>query len=252
MERHRGDSYKTGDRQRFQSGKIATVNDSAQRFSFLQRLAIATVPRLAAFLLRALHSTLRYEVVMEEGATAAEPPGIQVWCMWHRCLIACACYFHGKFEPAVLISHSFDGELIAKTIEHLGFRTARGSSTRYGASGLWALAKAVEGGYPAVFTADGPRGPLYKVKPGAVKLAQVTGYPIGTFYALPEKAWLLRSWDRFMIPKPFSRVAVSWGRQVQVPQMEDPEILEAKRLEVEATLERVRLNAERHFEAMRR
>jgi lysophospholipid acyltransferase (LPLAT)-like uncharacterized protein len=85
------------------------------------------------------------------------------------------------------------------------------------------------------------------VKPGAVKLAQLTGYPIGIFYAHPQKAWLLRSWDRFLIPKPFSRVAISWGRNVEVPQTGDALVLEAKRLEVEAALERARENAERHF-----
>ncbi len=98
-----------------------------------------------------------------------------------------------------------------------------------------------------MFTADGPRGPVYKAKPGAVKLAQLTGYSIGIFYAHPEKAWLLRSWDRFLIPKPFSRVAISWGRNVEVPQGDDPVVMEAKRLEVEAALERARLNAEQHF-----
>jgi len=220
------------------------VGDS---FSFSQRLLIAIVPRLVALLLRILHRTLRYEVVVEPGAEPATPPALQVWCFWHRCLIPCACYFHDRFKPAVLISRSFDGELIARTIELLGFLTARGSSTRSGGSGLWALAKAVERGHPAVFTADGPRGPVYKVKPGALKLAQLTGYEIGIFYAHPEKAWILQSWDRFLIPKPFSRVAISWGRNVVVPQSEDPAVIEAKRLEVEAALERVRLNAERHF-----
>jgi lysophospholipid acyltransferase (LPLAT)-like uncharacterized protein len=223
------------------------VNDSTESFSYSQRVMIAIVPRLAAWLLRTLHRTLRYEVVVEPGAAPATPPGQQVWCFWHRCLISCTCYFHERFQAAVLISRSFDGELIARTIERMGYLTARGSSTRSGASGLWALAKAVERGHPAVFPADGPRGPAYKVKPGAVKLAQLTGYSIGVFYAHPEKAWLLKSWDQFMIPKPFSRVAISFGRQVQVPQSEDPALIEAKRLEVEATLERARFNAERHF-----
>jgi lysophospholipid acyltransferase (LPLAT)-like uncharacterized protein len=232
---------------RFPACRIATVNDSAQRFSYSQRVTIAIVPRLVAFLLRVLHRTLRYEVIVEPGAEPATPPALQVWCFWHRCLIPCACYYHAKFKPAVLISRSFDGELIAHTIELLGFLTARGSSTRSGGSGLLALAKAVERGHPAVFTADGPRGPLYKVKPGAVKLAQLTGYPIGIFYAHAERAWLLRSWDRFMIPKPFSRVAISWGRHIDVPQTSDPIVIEAKRLEVETALERVRLNAEQHL-----
>ena len=216
-------------------------------FSYSQRLAITIVPPLVAMLLRALHRTLRYQVVVEPGAEPATPPAQQVWCFWHRCLIPCACYFHDKIRPAVLISRSFDGELIARTIERLGFPTARGSSTRAGGSGLLALAKAVDRGYGAVFTADGPRGPVYRVKPGAVKLAQLTGYPIGIFYAHAESAWLLRSWDRFMIPKPFSRVAISWGRHIDVPQTSDPILMEAKRLEVEAALERVRLNAEQHF-----
>ena len=218
-----------------------------QSFTYSQRLTLAIVPRLVALLLRMLHRTLRYEVVVEPGAAPATPPALQVWCFWHRCLIPCACYFHDRFKPTVLISQSFDGELIARTIERLGFLTARGSSTRSGGSGLLALARAVGRGNPAVFTADGPRGPIYKVKPGAIKLSQLTGYAIGIFYAHPEKAWLLRSWDRFLIPKPFSRVAISWGRHVEVPQTDDPLVLEAKRLEVEEALERARLNAERHF-----
>ena len=216
-------------------------------FSFTQRITIATVPRLVALLLRILHRTLRYEILAEPGAEPAVPPALQVWCFWHRCLIPCACYFHERFHLTVLISRSFDGELIARTIERLGFSTARGSSTRSGGSGLRALATAVECGHGAVFTADGPRGPVYKAKSGAVKLAQLTGYPIGIFYAHPQKAWLLRSWDRFMIPKPFTRVAISWARNIEVPRSEDPQTIEVKRQEVEDALERARLNAERHF-----
>jgi len=228
------------------------VNQSARSFSYSQRLTIAIVPWLAALLLRALHRTLRYEVIVEPGAEPATPPALHVWCFWHRCLVPCACYFHTTIRPVVLISRSFDGELIARTVERLGFPTARGSSTRSGGSGLLALVKAVERGHSAVFTADGPRGPLYKVKPGAVKLAQLTGYSIGIFYAHPEKAWTLRSWDRFLIPKPFSRVAISWARNVEVPRTEDPLVIEAKRLEVEAGLERARLNAEQHFGLFRK
>ena len=228
------------------------MSDSAARqrepkFSFGQRISITIVPRIVALLLRALHRTLRYEVVVEPGASPAVPPALQVWCFWHRCLIPCACYFHDRFRPAVLISRSFDGELIARTIERLGFLTVRGSSSRSGGTGLLALAKMVGRGNGAVFTADGPRGPVYQVKPGAVKLAQLTGYPIGIFYAHPERAWVLKSWDRFLVPKPFSRVAISWGREVAVPQTSDAAVLESKRVEVEEALERARCNAEQHF-----
>ena len=223
------------------------MKNASPGFSFGQRLALAVVPRVVALWLRVLNRTLRYEVVVEPGAEPASPPGLQVWCFWHRCLIPCACYFHGRFQPAVLISRSFDGELIARTIELLGFLTARGSSTRSGGSGLLALARAVNRGHAAVFTADGPRGPVYRAKPGAIKLAQLTGYDVGIFYAHPQSAWVLRSWDSFLIPKPFSRVAISWGRNVHVPPTNDPLLLEAKRGEVEQALERARHNAEHHF-----
>jgi lysophospholipid acyltransferase (LPLAT)-like uncharacterized protein len=219
-----------------------------QTFSIGQRIALAIVPKLAALLIRGLDRTLRYELVAEQGAKQATPPGVQVWCIWHRCLIACACFFPGRCEPMVLISVSFDGELVARTIQRLGVLTARGSSSRFGGSGLWALAKGLERGHPVVFTADGPRGPIYKVKPGAVKLAQQTGQPIGIFYAHPERAWMLKSWDRLLIPKPFSRVAISWGLEVTVPPSEDPQLIEAKILEVEAALERVRFHAEQYFD----
>jgi lysophospholipid acyltransferase (LPLAT)-like uncharacterized protein len=228
------------------------VNDSAQRFSFGQRLTLAIVPPLVALLLGALRRTLRYEDVVEPGAEPGKLPGLQIWCFWHRCLIPSACYFNAHFfqhwpKPAMLISLSFDGELIARSVELLGFPTARGSSSRAGGSGLMTLAKGLRRGQPAAFTADGPRGPVYKAKPGAVKLALVTGYPIGAVYAHPEKAWVLRSWDRFLIPKPFSRVAISWTRYIEAPQIDDPAVIEAKRQELEAALERARLNAERHF-----
>ena len=223
-------------------------------YSYGQRLTIGIVPPLVAFLLRLLHRTLRYEIVLEPGVEEPRPPALQVWCFWHRCLIPCACYFYGhpdirsgEVQPAILISLSFDGELVARTIERLGFLTARGSSTRHGGSGLMTLAKAVEQGHPPVFTADGPRGPLYKAKPGAVKLAQFTGCAIASVYAHPQKAWLLRSWDRLIIPKPFSRVAVSWGRHIEVPLNRGPAADRSQEAGGGRTLERVRLNAEQHF-----
>jgi lysophospholipid acyltransferase (LPLAT)-like uncharacterized protein len=124
----------------------------------------------------------------------------------------------------------------------------RGSSSRGGAAGLLALKGVIEIGLPVVFTADGPRGPIYETKIGPVKLAQMTGQAMGSFYLLPERAWVLRSWDRFLIPKPFSRVAVSWSRKVSPPAADaDAQTLEAKRQELNDALERARLRAEAHF-----
>ncbi|MGB7189575.1 MAG: lysophospholipid acyltransferase family protein [Acidobacteriaceae bacterium] len=219
-----------------------------QRFSFGQRVALWIVPRLTALVLAAIGGTLRFRVIAEEGAVPAAPPGKGIFCFWHRCTLPCGWYFR-KFRCSILISQSFDGELIARTLGLLGYGSVRGSSSRGGAAGLLALQGVLESGRLVVFTADGPRGPIYQTKIGPVKLAQMTGESIGSFYLLPERAWVLKSWDRFLIPKPFSRVAVSWARAVAPPPEDaDAATLEAVRVDLNDALERARLRAEAYFE----
>ena len=216
-------------------------------FTIPQRIALAIVPRLTAAILAAIGTTLRFEVIAEEGAVPETPPGKGIFCFWHQCTLPCGWYFR-KYHSSILISRSFDGELIARTLSLLGFNSVRGSSSRGGAAGLLALQQLVAIGKLVVFTADGPRGPIYQTKMGPVKLAQMTQEAIGSFYLLPERAWTLNSWDRFLIPKPFSRVIVSWSRTVAPPAPDaDATALEVKREELNEAIERARLNAERHL-----
>ncbi len=106
----------------------------------------------------------------------------------------------------MLTSRSYDGEYIARIIERLGFRAVRGSSSRGAVQSLRELQRELEQGEFVAFTIDGPRGPRYVAKPGPIHLARVTGAPIFCFYVAVERAWVLKSWDAFMIPKPLSRV----------------------------------------------
>jgi lysophospholipid acyltransferase (LPLAT)-like uncharacterized protein len=190
-----------------------------------QRLALALVPPLAALLIRLLGLTLRYEDRGDPGVTPGYAiPGPVVFAFWHRSLLACAHRFR-NLDIAILISPSFDGELIARTVELLGFLPIRGSSSRGGAAGLRNMRLAYAAGHRCAITADGPRGPVFVAKPGTAQLANSVGpmqpgsaKPAGTwvgcFYALPERAWELRSWDRFLIPKPFSRVVLTWPAHI--------------------------------------
>ena len=226
---------------------VATIGSVTARFSFSQRIALWAVPKLTALALAAVGMTLRFRVIAEEGATPATPPARGIFCFWHRCTLPAGWYFR-KFRCSILISQSFDGELIARTLGLLGYGSVRGSSSRGGAAGLMAMREVLERGEPVVFTADGPRGPIYQTKVGPVKLAAVTGAAIGSFYLLPEHAWTARSWDRFLVPLPFSRVVVSWARNVEAPPAEaDAATLEAKRAELNHALERARLGAEAYF-----
>ncbi len=180
-----------------------------------QRLALAVVPPLAAALIRVLGATLRYRDINAPAVPVGiEIPGPVVFAFWHRTLLVCAHRFRNK-GIAILISPSFDGEMIARTVARLGFHPMRGSSSRGGAAGLRNMTQAYAEGHRCAITADGPRGPNRVAKPGVVQLAELTGAPwIGVYYALPNRAWELNSWDRFLIPKPFSTVTFTWPAHV--------------------------------------
>ena len=200
---------------------ISAPSPAAPKLRLGQRIALRVVPPLAAVLIRLLGSTLRYQDRAEAGVTPGyQIPGPVVFAFWHRSLLACAYRFR-NLDIAILISPSFDGELIARTVELLGFQAIRGSSSRGGVAGLRGMRAAYAAGQRCAITADGPRGPVFVAKPGTAQLANsvdgkdgATGTWVGCFYALPDRAWELRSWDRFLIPKPFSRVVLTWPAHI--------------------------------------
>jgi hypothetical protein len=219
------------------------------RFTPGQRIVLAIVPRIVWALLWIVGFTWRYCVIAEEGVTPVlfgEKPGAGIYCFWHQCVLPCTMYFR-RSGAVILISRSFDGELITRILRMFGFGAVRGSSSRGGGEGLMGLKHIIESGRTAIFTADGPLGPIYQTKMGPIKLAQVTGAPIGAFYLLPERAWVLNSWDRFLIPKPFTRICVSWAQWTHVPSNVCPGQFEPKRQELNAALERARLRALDYF-----
>jgi lysophospholipid acyltransferase (LPLAT)-like uncharacterized protein len=185
-------------------------------FSRKQRFLLATIPPLAALLIRLLGSTWRYRDVFAPDPDSKQPPigitipGPTLFAFWHATMLACAHRFRNQ-DIAILISNSFDGELIARTVERLGFYPVRGSSTRGALSAVRGMAEAYIVGHRCAFTADGPRGPALVAKPGPVQVAQLTGAPwIGAYHARPRSAWYLKSWDRFMIPAPFTTITFAW------------------------------------------
>jgi lysophospholipid acyltransferase (LPLAT)-like uncharacterized protein len=222
---------------------------SSRQFTLLQRLTLAIAPRLAWVLISLVGRTWRFETVAEEGATPlpyGEGAGAEIFCFWHQCVLACT-YYYRRTGASIMVSQSFDGELIARTLALFGYGTARGSSSRGGRKGLADLSDALARGVLVVFTADGPRGPIYQTKMGPIWLARMTGARVGVFYLQPKQAWTMRSWDQFMIPMPFTRIAVSWARWTYVePELDDDE-MERKRQELNAALERSRALARKHL-----
>jgi lysophospholipid acyltransferase (LPLAT)-like uncharacterized protein len=225
-----------------------TANDKP-RFTFTQRLVLAVVPRVVSALLWIVSRTWRFEVIAEEGVTPVlfgQKPGAEIYCFWHQCVLPCTVYFR-RSHAVILISQSYDGELITRILRMFGFDAVRGSSSRGSREGLLGLARVLSSGRTAIFTADGPRGPIYQTKMGPIKLAQMTGAPIGCFHLEPERAWVIGSWDRFLVPKPFTRICVSWAQWTQVPTDLASEKFEHKRAELNAAIERARLRAYAYF-----
>jgi len=214
-------------------------------FTLGQRIVLAIVPRIVWALLWIFGRTWRFEVIAEEGVTPVvfgQKAGPEIYCFWHQCVLPCTLYFR-KSNAVILISQSFDGELITRILRMFGFDAVRGSSSRNSREGLFGLKNVIETGRTAIFTADGPRGPIYQTKMGPIKLAQTTGAPIGAFHLQPERAWVMKSWDRFLVPKPFTRIVVSWAQWTHVAEDLPADQFEAKRQELNEALERARLRS---------
>jgi lysophospholipid acyltransferase (LPLAT)-like uncharacterized protein len=164
--------------------------------------------------MRLFAATWRYDVADRPEYTAAAAAGERfVYAFWHSALLAGALLHRGE-GIAVLVSQHRDGELIARLIQRLGYVAARGSSTRGGDAGVRELLAWAEQGRHLALTPDGPRGPAEQMKDGVYYLAVRTGrrvVPIG-FGVRP--AWVLRSWDRFRVPRPFAHVCVTHGAPI--------------------------------------
>jgi lysophospholipid acyltransferase (LPLAT)-like uncharacterized protein len=182
------------------------------RYTFKQRLIIRFAGVALYWLVRAIGATLKFEVKGWEHHSDREP---LVYCFWHN-RIPIATYFWRRRGIVVMSSRSFDSEYIARFIQRFGYGAAKGSSTRGALSGLIQMIRAVRSGKSAAFTVDGPRGPIYEAKPGALLLAKKTGAAILPFSISLDRCWRLPSWDRLEIPKPFARAFVVIGERMYV------------------------------------
>jgi len=219
-----------------------TAAEPEGRFTRRQRFLIWLIGWAGYFLIRVIGPTLRYAVSIEEGGPRHWYVAPVIYPFWHRCLIP-ACFLWRNKQIAVLTSTSFDGEYIARILQRFGYTPVRGSSTRGGVRGLLGMQQKLGSGHSVAFTIDGPKGPKYEAKPGPVLLARVTGLPILCFHVALEDPWVLsKSWDRFMIPKPFSRALVRISRMIHVPA--DADDLDPYHAEMQAALDRAREYAE--------
>jgi lysophospholipid acyltransferase (LPLAT)-like uncharacterized protein len=188
------------------------------------------------YLLQVWARTLRYEIDDRANVFGKPVAGNYIAALWHNRLLLIS-FVLKKFFPdrpgAGLISASRDGDLIADVTQRFGFDVVRGSSSRMGAAALLELSNVLSSGHDVLITPDGPRGPAYELGPGIIFLAQKTGAPIVPINMEYSSCWRVKSWDRFIIPRPFARVRVIIGQPHRIRSTSTPEELENERLRLQ-------------------
>jgi len=208
--------------------------------------------RLAGLLVNVTGWTCRFQVV--EGAahlegilTAGRPV---IVCLWHNRALLGTPFLRNRLlrrgvPMTLLVSQSQDGELLARFTLNQGASVVRGSSTRGGRQALRGAVRAVvdEGSSPIVVP-DGPVGPVYRFKPGTLQIARLSGAPIILLGFAAKRSQALGSWDRLLVPLPFTRIAVAFGAPETIERDLPPAALEERRAALEAGLARLTRRAE--------
>jgi lysophospholipid acyltransferase (LPLAT)-like uncharacterized protein len=213
------------------------------RFTLRQRIILSLIVAIGTLAIRLICSTLRISISREDGANEKLQDRPLVISFWHACIIP-ATYAYRQLGIRVMSSNSYDGEYMGRIIRRYGFVAVKGSSSRNAVRALLGLRRALKDGWSVAFSIDGPRGPRYQVKPGPVTLGRSTGVPLCTFHIAAEKAWVLNTWDRLVIPKPFSRALLRMGKLIHVPHDATEEDLNRYQSDLQSTLDRIRKFAE--------
>ena len=216
----------------------AETSLTVHRFSLRQRIILRVIIFFGYWFIRLIGPTLRVCISREEGAQRTVDERPLIVSFWHACIIP-ATYVCRDIGVRVMSSNSYDGEYMGRIIRKFGFVAVKGSSTRNAVRALLGLRRALDDGWTVAFSLDGPRGPRYKVKPGPVALARSSGVPLSAFHMAVEHAWVLNTWDRLIIPKPFSHVLMRFGKLIPVPPDASDADLERYQQQLQDSLDRV-------------
>ena len=215
----------------------AQPESGPRRWTLRQRIVLSLIVAFGTLVIRLIGWTLSIAVSSEEGGQQTLEQRPLVASFWHSCIIPSTYIWRGM-GIRVMSSFSYDGEYMGRIIRKFGFVPVKGSSSRNPVRALLGLRRSLEQGWTVAFTLDGPRGPRHRVKPGPAGLARSTGLPLTMFHVGVEKGWTLNSWDRMVIPKPFSRVLVRFGKLIYVPTDASDEDLARYSEELQAALDR--------------
>ncbi len=206
------------------------------------------IPPIGMLIIYLLGITYRKEVRGRESEHSLIKKGINpIYALWHGRLLYLPFLYRRQKRLYSLVSPSTDGEIIARTLSMFGVKTVRGSSYKSGSKAFRELIRIVRDKGLVFITVDGSRGPVFKVQKGILHLAKISGKPVLPITYGAEKAFVFKSWDRFIIPHPFTRVVVIYGDPLYVSRDSTEEEIEAKRAELEKRLIVMTEKADKHY-----
>jgi lysophospholipid acyltransferase (LPLAT)-like uncharacterized protein len=206
-------------------------------YSWRERFSIRFIDYFFYVLISLIGKTIRFEIEGVEHFEVVEKAGkIPIYAFWHN-RIFLATYYFKNCGIVVITSQSFDGEYIARFIQRFGYGAVRGSSTRGGVGALVEMIRLMKQNVPMGFTVDGPKGPRYIAKTGVILLAKKTGNPVLPFVVETKNFWMINSWDKLQIPKPFSKAKVFVAQPTFVANNANDEEIENKRRELQTKLD---------------
>lgn len=205
-------------------------------FTLRQRISLTIVSHFVALLMRVVCSTCRVELRnVQHLAQVQERYGAALLLFWHEA-IPLGAWRYRRTGIHTLTSYSYDGELVTRVVARLGIGALRGSSSRGGSDAMHRMSTALSQGVSVIFTPDGPRGPRREMKAGAAVLSARTKMPVIPNAFAVTRCWRMKSWDKMVIPKPFSTIVCEYGEPVAACESEDEAAIEVKRDELERAM----------------
>ena len=219
--------------------------------SLRKKLVAWLGPSLAYWTIRILGWTMRFEEIHSEIPRflwEQGTPGIGAF--WHGRLLMMPLVYKGK-NLSFLVSPHRDGQIVGRALRRFGFHAILGSTNRKGFAAFKQMLKATKDGSDIALVPDGPRGPRYRVQIGVVELARLTGRPVVPLTFSASRRKIFNSWDRFLLPYPFSKGVFIWGEPVRVDPGGDRSYMEEKRMLLENRLNELTEEADHYFDRPR-
>jgi lysophospholipid acyltransferase (LPLAT)-like uncharacterized protein len=204
---------------------------------------------IGLLIVKIISSTYKIRVINPEVELNVLKRGqVPIYASWHQRFFPGITFIAKRKPISIMISQSKDGELISRIVDQLGWHPVRGSSSRGGKRALKEVYTLAKKGCKVAHIVDGPKGPQGVVKPGLLIISKASGMPILPTITSAEKKWVFNSWDRFIVPKPFSRVIIRFGDEINVPKNLQGPAFENKRFSIEDTLKKLYIETDSLWE----